>query len=190
MKIKELVSGMQANHENAWFIFDQQFRGYMDSVARSVSITIDTDEVYAKTVLRIMRHINIYEVRTEEPDASNQFRGWLRRYVRYSAMDMIRSDVTRQKHYARIRETSNEGYHQDVSEPLVANETHTTLSAALGQLKAADRQIIELRYFDSLTIDEIAKKLNCTTNNTSVRLCRAMKKAKTLLENSTNSMCQ
>jgi RNA polymerase sigma factor (sigma-70 family) len=72
-----------------------------------------------------------------------------------------------------------------------ANENHWSYSVSfdkpdveeiqqvLNKLKPKERELITLFYLDSLTLDEISKKLLVEKNNLSVRLCRIRKKIQT-----------
>lgn len=62
-------------------------------------------------------------------------------------------------------------------------EDYATVRRALDSLGAGDREIIRLAFFDELSGAEIAAVLNCTPNSVYVRLHRALKKLKAMLEN-------
>ena len=61
-------------------------------------------------------------------------------------------------------------------------EDYAAVRRALDSLGASDREIIRLAFFDELSGAEIAAMLNCTPNNAYVRLHRALKKLKAMLE--------
>ena len=61
-------------------------------------------------------------------------------------------------------------------------EDYAAVRRALDSLGASDREIIRLAFFDELSGAEIAAMLNCTPNNVYVRLHRALKKLKAMLE--------
>ncbi len=53
---------------------------------------------------------------------------------------------------------------------------------AMTQLNSREQEIIRLSFFDELSAAEIAGLWNCTTNSVYVRLHRALKRLKTILE--------
>ena len=61
-------------------------------------------------------------------------------------------------------------------------EDYAAVRRALDSLGASDREIIRLAFFDELSGAEIAVVLNCTPNSAYVRLHRALKKLKAILE--------
>ena len=68
------------------------------------------------------------------------------------------------------------------------SETQSAVRAALARLEPRDREIIQFVYFDELETVEIAAMLNCTANSIYVRLHRALKRLKTLLEEDRHGM--
>jgi RNA polymerase sigma-70 factor (ECF subfamily) len=62
------------------------------------------------------------------------------------------------------------------------NERISAVRAGIDRLAPRDREIIRLAFFDELEPIEIAAVLNCTINNTYVRLHRALKHLRTVLE--------
>ncbi len=56
------------------------------------------------------------------------------------------------------------------------------VQAALARLAASDREIIRLVYLDEVETADIATMLNCSANNVYVRLHRALKRLKAVLD--------
>ncbi len=67
-------------------------------------------------------------------------------------------------------------------ESLERAEECLAVHTGLGRLAAKDREIIRLVFFDELDASEVAAVLNCTTNNAYVRLHRALKHLRAVLE--------
>jgi RNA polymerase sigma factor (sigma-70 family) len=60
--------------------------------------------------------------------------------------------------------------------PDVAETVPNRLAAAdyLGRLRVEDRQVLELRFYQGLSHEDIASRLGITTGYARVRLCRAL----------------
>ncbi len=56
------------------------------------------------------------------------------------------------------------------------DEVRTQVQVALKRLKAKDREVLTLRFFDELETAEIAAILGCSTDNVYLRLHRALKR--------------
>lgn len=69
-----------------------------------------------------------------------------------------------------------------LAEDVEKSETRSAVRAALARLASRDREIIQLVYFDELETVEIAAIFNCNANSVYVRLHRALKRLRTLLE--------
>ena len=65
---------------------------------------------------------------------------------------------------------------------LYLQELRERLTAALGQLAERQRQIVVWRYFDDRSIEEIANRLEITSNNVRVQLSRALKKLRSIIK--------
>jgi RNA polymerase sigma-70 factor (ECF subfamily) len=71
---------------------------------------------------------------------------------------------------------------EDGLDGLEIAEDYAAVRRALDLLGASDREVIRLAFFDELSGAEIAAILNCTPNSAYVRLHRALKKLKAMLE--------
>jgi RNA polymerase sigma factor (sigma-70 family) len=58
----------------------------------------------------------------------------------------------------------------------------TELDRALSRLKASDKEVLLLQFWDGLTVDEMAVALSITKNSAKVRLSRAMSRLRAILE--------
>ena len=122
-------------------------------------------EVTAVTFEKALRHIRDYEPR------GVSFLAWLYRIARNEAISLHRKRKWLAPWHIigqtekRVTETAvqrQQEFHQ--------------LHQALTRISAKDREIIQLRYFEELTSDEVAAVLDCSVDNVYVRLHRALKK--------------
>ncbi len=91
--------------------------------------------------------------------------------------------------YYRDRQNSTEGGQewQDTAEEGPASaveraELLVVVRAGLNKLSARDREIIQLTFFDQASAAEIGAMWDCTTNSVYVRLHRALKRLRAILE--------
>lgn len=67
-------------------------------------------------------------------------------------------------------------------------ELFAMVQTGMDRLNARDREIIQLTYFDEASTDEIAALLDCTPNSVYVRLHRALKRLRMVLEEDDDGM--
>jgi RNA polymerase sigma-70 factor (ECF subfamily) len=109
-------------------------------------------------------------------------RAWLYRAAHNAFVNEIRTDKRTYSYESMVEETGFD----------VADETadtsdqadHRELLEYLDQLKDSYRQVLVMRYIDDLDVIEIAKLLNESETNISMRLKRALEKLRTLYESS------
>ena len=68
------------------------------------------------------------------------------------------------------------------NEAVYGHEKATLVQAAIGELSAERRQVIELAYFSGLTQDEISKKLKQPLGTIKARIRRGLLKLRDQLE--------
>lgn len=101
-------------------------------------------------------------------------RPWL-----HGIMNMVLCETIRKERGLPAQELKDvaawEGLAIDLT-PDVAETVPNRLAAAdyLARLKGEDRQVLELRFYQGLSHDEIASRLGITPGNARVRLCRAL----------------
>ena len=70
----------------------------------------------------------------------------------------------------------------DIASAIDASRTSSALQAALGQLTASERDVLELVAYDGLTPREVAIVLDVTPNAVRLRLSRARRNMRQMLE--------
>ena len=71
---------------------------------------------------------------------------------------------------------------EELPEDMVAEETDREVWELLSGLKPEDRAVIQLYYFDGYSVKEIGQILGITASGVSLRLSRARKRLRTILE--------
>ena len=102
---------------------------------------------------------------------------WLYRVIRNDALNRGRGERRRTAHEQHAAQL----HQQRVSET-GSSEDLQALNAALGSLAAADRELVTLRIWSSLTWEQIGQLTNQSSSNAQRRYVAALKKIKTRLE--------
>lgn len=123
----------------------------------------------------------------------SQFVSWLFRIAHNKAVDMARrrrANPVQQMQQALAagdeREPDDWPDHRDgASSPhqeLLTSEVNVRIHALLQCLKPAQREMLELKIFQSLTFDEIAETLEISANTAKTRFYAALKRLRELME--------
>jgi RNA polymerase sigma factor (sigma-70 family) len=112
------------------------------------------------------------------------FRPWLLRIVVNEAHNVVRSARRHERLGARAREQHDAAI-AGPEDAVVAREEVESVLNALGRLSDADRLAVALRYFAELPDAEAAALARTSTEAYRVRLLRARRRLKTILEGST-----
>ncbi len=105
--------------------------------------------------------------------------GWLYRSTRYAAMEANRAELRRQKFNQR---------YAAMSDPITPAEPSAdweqlqpVIDGAMEELRAGDRELVLLRFFQGLTFPEIATRLDLSENAARMRTERALDRLRSRL---------
>jgi RNA polymerase sigma-70 factor, ECF subfamily len=121
---------------------------------------------------------NLYRFRGE-----SQFSTWLFRIVHNKAIDMIRRRQVgpdMETGFDELPEPA--GCHDGPQEQYLESEFNERIAKYLSRLPPAQRVIVELKVFQSLTFDEIASLQNIPVNTAKTRFYTALKNLKGMME--------
>lgn len=119
--------------------------------------------------------INLNKFRWQE----NGFAAWLYRIARNNLIQHYR----RQRFLAPLKPFSNHQKDKTTDFTLIDQiEQHDTLHTAFSQLHSRDQEVLALRFFEDLSTAEVAAVLGCSKDNVYLRLHRALKRLRKLLE--------
>lgn len=168
---EHLIAQARINPNAFGKIYDQ----HVDRIYRyTYRLLLDeawAQDITAVTFEKALRHIQSYEWQGKSVLA------WLYRIARNEAISQQRKrkwltpwkrTITTEM---RFTETA-----------VLQDQRRQEIHQALQQLSAKEREVIQLRYFEALTGEEVAEVLDCSTNNAYVRLHRALKKLQIELE--------
>ncbi|HET8575611.1 MAG TPA: sigma-70 family RNA polymerase sigma factor [Methylomirabilota bacterium] len=123
-------------------------------IRRVLRDPVTAEEVLQDVFLQIWREAAQYDPRRGSPEA------WLIMKAKSRAIDRLRSIRRRDKTFvAPVDESTARQDEATAPDPGVAAEERDLARSALAQLPAAQRQVIELAFFEGLTQTEIAARL-------------------------------
>jgi len=161
---------------NFWEIYDRYYvrvRGYAASMLREESAS---DDVVQETFLRAQAHLESMR----EPD---KVAGWLFRVAHNLCMDHLRTRQASRIDLAADVETARAvRVEACVQSELERGEMSACVRAKVDQLPETDRSIILLCDITGLSQEEIAHVLGIEVGAVKVRLHRARKKLRAILE--------
>jgi RNA polymerase sigma-70 factor, ECF subfamily len=120
------------------------------------------------------------------PDRYDPAAGTLRAYLtvlaRRRAADAVRSELRRIARQERHHRLSPAPDQPPVCDEVLAAEAASTIRAAVRQLPAAQRRVVELAYFDGLSYREVARVADIPEGTAKSRLRLALAKLETALD--------
>jgi RNA polymerase sigma factor (sigma-70 family) len=111
-----------------------------------------------------------------------RFGTWLCGIVRNLAIDCVRRKKPTEPLTAVAAQADVSRWSTDPSDRLSQRESEEQLAQAMGTLDELTRQIVAMRYYDDLSSKQIAELLEMTPASVDMRLSRARKQLKTVLE--------
>jgi len=176
---RDLVRHVIQGDEEA---FRDLFRRYgpmaKSLAARVVRQNFMAEEIVQEAFLSLWR----------SPDAYREERGtvrsWLLSTVHHRAVDLVRRE---EAHRRRSQGGESESLQEDVGEQVVEDtdlaESRVRVRAALEEIPAEQRQVLELMYFEGKTQSVIAEELALPLGTVKSRTLLGMRRLRTLLVN-------
>jgi RNA polymerase sigma-70 factor (ECF subfamily) len=149
-------------------------------VYRLVGSVQEAEDLTQEAFISCYRHLNRY-------DASRPFTPWLYRIAANLAVSRLRHlqrllRFTWEQCFYSTFENIAAAAGKEPENQYTAQETRQALLLDLNQLNPKDRAVITLRYFEELSYQEIAFILQTRPNTVEVRLHRARKKLRLIME--------
>jgi RNA polymerase sigma-70 factor (ECF subfamily) len=171
----ELVARAAGGDHDAYAALVRPYEGVAYRVAAAITgRKADAEEASQNGLLKAYRSLDRFT-----PGAA--FRPWLLRIVVNEAHNVVRSA----RRHERLGARASEQHDAAVAGPedaVVAREEVETILSALGRLADADRLAVALRYFAELPEVEAAALAGTSKEAYRVRLLRARRRLKTILE--------
>lgn len=163
--------------------FAQWYDDHRPTVYRYVRFRVATretaEDVTSEVFMKALRSIHRYDANRASP------RTWLLRIARNAVTDHLRSLRRRGSlHVSLDRVPDLVAQIPSQEERVLKQERIQTLLNGTQTLRAADQEILSLRYGSGLDNAEIAASLDISSNAVAVRLHRALKRLKEAVEHS------
>ncbi len=169
---RDLLARAQASADGFGELFDRYYDRIYAYAYRRVGTQVAAEDIAACVFEDALKSIK--RVRWQGKPAI----AWLYRIASRRVADHYRDRQNSADGEDESRDTAEEG----PDRALERAEALVMVRAALDQLTARDREIIQLTFFDQASAAEIGAMLDCTTNSVYVRLHRALKRLRAILE--------
>jgi RNA polymerase sigma-70 factor, ECF subfamily len=179
--VREVLAGNRDAFEEIVFLYRNQVYSAAWQVTRNAD---DAMDVAQEVFLRVFKALSSYK-------GNSKFSTWLHRIVLNTSIDYIRK---RRRHEQGRAESPDEADEERAEqapggvtpetqrETVYFNELQGHVLTALNQISAKQRQVFLLRYYNELSIKEIAAVLRCTEGAVKRHLYRAQSRLKILLK--------
>ena len=155
MKDEELIAQAKTGSERA---FTKLYDIYYKTINRNIFFIVKNqdvaDDLSSETFLKAFKGIHKFT-------QNISFEMWLKTIANHHSIDFIRSNKKSQDNVYIDDELSAEFIHSDYSNPekdLIQKESEVRLDEEMNKLTSRAKQVLDSRYKDGLTYQEIADK--------------------------------
>ncbi len=177
---EELISAICHGSEQAMEIFYQRYYRYAYALAyRLLHESTAAEDIVQEVFLSVWRKAATYQRQ------QGSVYSWLQAIVHHRAIDRLRSVAYRNNQWAPLQvegEQDPPSPQRDVWEEAWQKEQGQLIRSALAQLPAAQREVIELAYFQGYTHTEIAAQKHIPLGTVKGRMRLGLQKMKNLLQ--------
>lgn len=166
---KEIIEQAKGGDERS---MTELFMAYKDYVMRSAFIMLrsrdEAEDVTENVFYKVFTNLQSF-------DMERDFHPWLSRIIRNECYTFLKKN--------RRQITNTDSWLDTITSEDTHPETIHLVQSVLEQLSQKEREIIQLRFYQELTFEEIAKVLSTSVGNVKVRIHRAIKKLKEMMPN-------
>jgi RNA polymerase sigma factor (sigma-70 family) len=179
--VVRLLQGTSREQEEALYAIQRALRGAVRSVLRKHWFRDDRsiDDVWVRVLVRVQKRADRFDPKL------SAFATWVINQAKFAALDYRREQAGEWRQERRSLELPRQRPHEwdDEYEPL-GDDEKTCLRRAKGKLSGTQRRLLEMRYEEGLSYDEIRERTGITTSTDNLRVNthRATKKLRELYE--------
>ena len=170
-----LISQALAGKKSAWVALVKRYeKGIYNYALRMVNNHADAMDLMQDVFVALYR--NLHTFRAESP-----FKGWLFKIAHYRCIEYYRKKRPMQSlddTPEQIDEESSDCPEQE----LFAKQQSSVLIKIIQKLPIKQKLVVELKFFQECTFDDIAQQLGISTNTAKSQLYSALDKLKLFLE--------
>ena len=171
--IKQIMEG----DTKAFAILVDRYKDLVFALAiRMLKHREEAEEVSQDTFIKVFKSLDSFK-------GDSKFSTWIYRVAYNSCLDRIKKNKKEYLNVAiddytehRIKSIDN------ALDALISDERKEVIKECLDLLPPDDSALLTLYYFEDLSLDEIAKIVNLTSNNVKVKLFRSRKKLTSILK--------
>jgi RNA polymerase sigma-70 factor (ECF subfamily) len=178
-----LIAALAAGDERAAALLYDRYASMLMAVAfRITRSRADAEEVVLETLEQAWRQAQRYERSRGSLDA------WLAVIARSRAFDRVRTDQRRARRIESVEDQPGGAYPDAIDDGTTtvdaaeAAEARVLVSRALAALPAAQREAVELAFYDGLSHSEVAERLGEPLGTIKTRIRMGMKKLRDMLQ--------
>ena len=178
-KLKNLKKLASVNSE---FDFEEVYRENRSKILSYISARVtsleDAEDIVEEVFIKVYK--NLADFRWQGVSIGS----WIYRIAKNSIIDYYRKNDKR-KGSIDIDKVENviSSDHQDLLLNLIDNEAEQALYKAISKLNPNDQYLIYYKYFEDLSLEEIAVRMNMTETNVGTKLYRLRKRLAKYIKN-------
>lgn len=154
------------------FYYDKIFR----FAYRRTSSQETAEDITSEVFLNAIKNIQSFQWKK-----ADSFKNWIYRIANNKICDYFRKSYrVKTIELERVGELKD-GSQNNPQELLISKAHNEEINKAISQLSEKDQQVLNLTFFEEMKTEEIAEVLDCSVNSVYIRLHRALKKLKRLL---------
>lgn len=174
---RKLVEEAKANPEKFGELYDRFFDQIYRYIYRRVNDKETVNDLASQTFYDALSHIKSFEWR------GYSFACWLYKIAHNNVLKWYREQGKMQKtDLAEGQEIVDQSSNQ--AQQLSENEARDEIQSILNQLDPEEKELIRLKFFEEASNIEIAEIMGLSANHIGVKVFRALKKVKQLLNQS------
>ena len=165
---EELISKALSGSEGAWLTLVKRYETRLYNYALRMSGNRDDAmDILQDVLLSVYRNLKSYR-------GDGEFPAWIFRIASFRSIDYFR----RKKFHSQVddMELEDESGHQDPEVNLQGAQSNRDIVGLMAKLPLDQRQVVELKFFQSFTFEEIGGQLGISTNTAKTRLYTALAK--------------
>lgn len=166
---EKLVARALAGSNNAWHSLIKRYEQRVYNYAlRMIGHPDDAFDLMQEVFMGVHRNLPGYRV-------DGAFPAWLFRIASYRCTDYLRRrrfHTSFDEHDSPVRSTA------DPQEDAMVTHTNEQIARVMRELPAVQRHVVELKFFQNFTFEDIAQQLGISPNTAKTRLYTALRKLK------------
>ena len=180
-KDEKLIERALSGSQRSWVTLVKRYEGLVYNYCLRMTFNrSDAMDLMQEVFLATYRNLPSYR-------GQNQFKGWMMRIAANKTTDFLRARGRNPLH--RAGEVTEESYrspdiqyshshHQDPAEEYTAQKKNQQIKQLLDKLPDEQKIVVELKFFQHFTFDEISHQTGTSINTVKTRLYAALNKLK------------